>query len=100
MTDEDREKFIMTPRFVDQIAYRTQKDQVDELVNILGHHDYFNDNKSQETYSRLYNMLTSVMNESGQSNWLFVRKLYLRLQEGSQIVEEMEVMIKQYIWGM
>lgn len=100
MTDDDREKFIMTPRFIDQIAYRTQKDQVDELVNILGCRVYFNNSKSQETYSRLYNMLTSVMNESGQRNWLFVTKLYLSLQDGSQIVEEMEVMIKQYIWGM
>lgn len=100
MTDDDREKFIMTPRFIDQIAYRTQKDQVDELVNILGCRVYFNSSKSQETYSRLYNMLTSVMNESGQRNWLFVTKLYLSLQDGSQIVEKMEVMIKQYIWGM
>ena len=100
MTDDDREKFIMTPRFIDQIAYRTQKDQVDELVNILGCCVYFNNSKSQETYSRLYNMLTSVMNESGQRNWLFVTKLYLSLQDGSQIVEKMEVMIKQYIWGM
>ena len=99
MTDEDREKFIMTPRFIDQVAYRTQKDQVDELVNISGCHDDFDDNESQETYSRLYNTLTSVMNKTGQNNWLFVRKLYLNLQEGSQIVEEMEVMIKQYIWG-
>ena len=61
-------KFIITPRFIDQIAYHTQKDQVNELANIFGCHNYFNDNESQETYSRLYNMLTSVMNKTVQNN--------------------------------
>lgn len=99
MTDEDAEKFNMTPRFIDQIAYRTQKDPRDELVNILGYYNDFNDSQSQETYNRFYNMLTSVMNTSGQSNWLFVRNLYLSVQGGAQVVEEMEVLIKQYIWS-
>ena len=99
MTDEDGKKFIMTPRFIDQIAYRTQKDQVDELMNILGYYDDFNDSESQETYNSFYNMLTFVMNTSGQNDWLSVRNLYLSVQDGAQIVEEMEVIIKQYVWG-
>ena len=99
MTDEDGKKFIMTPMLIDQIAYRTEKYQMDELVNILGYYNDFNGNESQETYSRFYDMLTSVMNAPGQSNWFFVRNLYMSVQDGAQIVEEMEIMIKQHIWG-
>ena len=102
MTDEDAEKFIMIPRFIDQIAYRTEKYQADELVNILGYYQDINEEviKSEETYDRSYNMLMSVMNHFGRSDWLFVKNLYVGIQGGSQIIEEMEVIIKQYNWGM
>ena len=102
MTDEDAEKFIMIPRFIDQIAYRTEKYQADELVNILGYYQDINEEviKSGETYDILYNMLMSVMNQFGRSDWLFVKNLYGGIQGGSQIIEEMEVIIKQYNWGM
>ena len=52
MTDEDAEKFIMIPRFIDQIAYRTKKYQADELVNILEPYQVINEEviQSEETY--------------------------------------------------
>ena len=103
MTDEDAEKFIMTPRFIDQIVYRTLKHQVDELVNILRYYDdhiSLHSQKSEETYNRLYKMLTSVMNYLDRQDWLFVKNLYVSVQGGSEIIEQMEVIIKEYICGM
>ena len=102
MTDEDAEKFIMIPRFIDQIAYRTKKYQADELVNILEPYQVINEEviQSDETYDRLYNILMSAMNSFDRSDWLFVKNLYVGIQGGSQIIEEMEVLIKQNNWGM
>ena len=45
-------------------------------------------------------MLTTLMEQHGRNDWLFIKTCYKNIPGSSQIVREMEVIINQHIKGM
>ena len=102
--DEVAEKFIITPRFKDQIVFRTDENQWEVLAENLK-----DENKKgtierikkdyEKVYDKSYAMLTILMEQHGRNDWLFIKTCYKNVPGSSQIVREMEVIINQHIKG-
>lgn len=101
--DDDAKKFIITPRFKDQIAKLTNEDQWKELglcLNFIIRHITINRiNNYTETYDKCYAILTKLMEKSGQYDWLFIKECYKNVKDSLLIIREMEIMINQYHQG-
>lgn len=105
MSDDDARKFIVTPRFKDQIAKLTNEDQWKELglclsfmirqITITRINNY-----QTETYDKCYAILTKLMEKSGHNDWLFIKDCYKNVKDSSLIIREIEVMINQYHQGL
>ena len=103
--DEVAEKFIITPRLKDQIVFRTDENQWEVLAENLK-----DENKKstierikkdyEKVYDKSYAMLTTLMEQHGRNDWLFIKTCYKNIPGSSQIVREMEVIINQHIKGM
>lgn len=103
--DEVAETIVLTPRFKDQIVFRTGEDQLKALAENLKaetkkciieriEKDY------EKLYEKSYTMLTILSEQHGRNDWLFIKRFYENVPEGSQIVREMEVIINEHSKGM
>ena len=102
--DEVAETVVLTPRFKDQIVFRTGEDQLKALAENLK-----DENKKsiieriekdyEKLYEKTYTMLTILLEQHGRNDWLFIKTCYENVPEGLQVVREMEVIINQHIKG-
>ena len=104
VSDEDAKNFVMTPRFKDQIAWRTRKEQLKDLAKCLKEENreptmdkIENDNK--KTYNKCYALLTILMEEAGRNDWLYVKNCYQKVPDSAEMIKDMEVIINQHIQG-
>ena len=102
--DEVAEKFIITPRFKDQIVFRTDENQWEVLGENLKDENKKNTierikKEYEKVYDKSYAMLTILMEQYGRNDWLFIKSCYENVPGSSQIVREMEVIINQHIKG-
>ena len=104
ISDEDAKNFVMTPRFKDQIAWRTQKDQLKDLAKCLKEENREPtmdkiENDYKKTYNKCYALLTILMEEAGRNDWLYVKNCYQKVSNSAEIIKDMEVIINQHIQG-
>ena len=63
-------------------------------------HYWENKKDYEKVYDKSYAMLTTLMEQHGRNDWLFIKTCYKNIPGSSQIVREMEVIINQHIKGM
>ena len=95
----------MTPKLKDQIVFRTvgkkrwvslakclkEENRIPAITQIRHLHE--------KGYERCYEMLTMLMQKFGRNDWLFVKKCYDYVEDGMEIIQSMEPIIKKHIRG-
>ena len=94
----------MTPKFKDQIVCRTYGKRWINLAKNLGEEvrePIIKQIKQQHKneYDRCYEMLSILMKEFERSDWLFIKKCYKNAGVEEEIIQAMELFIKEDMQG-